>query len=206
MNNIKMKVRKSLSVVMITVLCSSCAFQMEPLYKEKRTLYYYNINSVAVLPFIDYTETRGATAEMTKIFTEELARFNESGIVHSTAMFDYLIQNKIELTDKNVREIGVAVGKVFNVDAVIIGAITEYDEYFPPKLGLSLEVVTVADGETIYAVSETYDASFNFVRKELEEFCGVKKVQDSVYGNELIMQKMDLYAEFVSYQIIKKNL
>ena len=185
---------------------STCAYQSEPLFKEKRTLYYYNINSVAVLPFIDYTYASGDAAKLTRIFTEELARFNEHGIVHSSAMFDYLVSNRIEINETNIRTVGLAIGQVFNVDAVIIGAITEYDEYFPPKLGLSIEVVTVNNGETIFATSETYDASFNFVRDQLDQFCGTKKVDDSVYGNELILRKMDLYTEFVSYQIIKKNL
>jgi TolB-like protein len=192
--------------MIMSVMITSCAYQAEPLVRDKRTLYYYNINSVAVLPFIDYANTPGATAEVTDIFTGELARFNESGVVHSAAMFDYIRAQRIEITDKNIREAALEIGKAFNVDAVIIGAVTEYNEYFPPVLGLSIEVVTVNDGQTVFATSETYDASFNFVREEIEQFCGAKKVNDSVYGNELIMQKMDLYTEFVSYEIIKKNL
>ncbi|MFC1809248.1 hypothetical protein ACFL3D_03920 [Candidatus Omnitrophota bacterium] len=185
---------------------ASCAYQAEPLFKEKRTLYYYNIENIAVLPFIDYTNTQGVSREVTEIFTEELARFNESGVVHATAMLNYLHTNKIVITEHNIREVGLQIGRVFNVDAVVIGAVTEYDPYFPPKLGLSIEVLTVSDSETIFTTSETYDASFNFVREEIKRFAGTKKVKDSVYGDELIMQKMDLYIEFVSYDIIRKNL
>lgn len=187
-------------------LCASCAYQYEPLVKDKRLLYYHNVHSTVVIPFLDQTRTPGVAGKVTECFTEELARFGELAVVHSTSVAAYLRENNIAVTEKNVRDVALRIARAFHVETAVIGAVTEFNAFFPPKLGLSFEVIRVRDEKSIIAVSETYDAAFNYVRDEAEAYAGLRDEHDSVFGREIVLRKMDLYIEFVCYRLIKKNL
>lgn len=195
-----------MAIVSTVLLVSSCAYQVEPIEKDKRVLYTYKIKNLVVAPFLDHTNSSGLSKKVTDIFTAELARFAEAAVPHSTSVEAYLKENNIILDEQTVREQAIAMGKIFNVDAVLIGAVTEVDYYFPPKLGLSFELISVLDGTSIFAWSETYDATFNYIREDAKQYAGFKKTGDSVYGNEIVLRKMDMFIEFVCHELIRKNL
>ena len=195
----------NLALCIIFMSFASCAYQVEPRIKEKRILYFHDIESILVVPFVDYSGTPNLSQTVTETFTSELARFNETGVVHAEAVFDYLNERRVAITKKNLEHVGLEIGAAFGVEAIVLGIITEKERYFPPKLGLSFEIITLADQKTIFADSETYDASYNYVREALDKYAGAKKTTDSVYGKELIMRKYDLFVEFVCFEIVRKN-
>ena len=198
--------RKVLLFLLITLasIPLSCAYQYQPLMSEERIIYKNDIRSIAIIPFLDLAEGEGDIQDATDIFSSELARFREVNIIHPSSVMQYLYENNITLNSSNIMEEAFRVGAFFNVESVIVGTITEYNSYFPPIFGVSLLLVDVETGETILSRSEVYDSSFNYVRNELEYYASVKRVDDSVYKEDLILHQFDLYIRFVCHQIIKK--
>jgi len=190
----------------ILIILTSCAYQLEPPNKPHRMLYYHNVSSVLVVPFLDHTATPQLAQEVTESFTEELARFSEVGVIHATTVYEYLIRNEIVIDETNLAEVGFMLGRAFGVKAVILGAVTEYERYFPPILGISFEVITVEGRETVYAHSETFDSNMNYIRQKVKKYASLREKSDSVHGDEVILRKRDLFIRFVIHEIIKKHL
>jgi len=163
-----------------------------------------NIKSTLIMPFVNVSEGPGDVSPTTEIFTSELARFREINVVHPSAVEQYLVDNNIVLTPGNIRQQALRVAKVFNVESVIIGTITEHNAFYPPSLGLSVELIDTETGRGIETKSETYDSSYNYVRNELTTYASVRRLDDSLYGQDVVLHKFDLYIRFVCYQFIKK--
>jgi len=188
----------------VCVLFSSCAYQFESGQAPERIMFRNDIKSTLIMPFVNISHGQGDISSTTEIFTSELARFREINVVHPAAVVQYLNDNQIVLDAANIRQQALRVATVFNVESVIIGTITEHNAFYPPILGLSLELIDVETGRSIETKSETYDSSYNYVRNELTEYTSVRRIQDSLYGKEIVLHKFDLYIRFVCYQVIKK--
>ncbi len=182
----------------------SCAYRYQPVIPEERILYKNEVNSIAVVPFVNMAEGKGDIRNATEIFSSELARFREVNIVHPTSVAQYLYEHNIKLDSSNITAEALKIGAFFNVDTVIVGTITEYNSFFPPIFGLSLLLIEVDTGKIIASRSEVYDSSFNYVRNELKTYASVKKLKDSLYEEDLILHRFELYIRFVCHQIIKK--
>jgi len=188
------------------MMVPACAYRLPSVIQEERLLYRNAVKSVLIVPFLDMTEIEVNTHTITDLFVSELARFRELYIMHPSSIESYLTEQGITLTEKNITHEARRMGTFFNVDAVIIGTITEYNSYPPPVFGLSFIVLNVKTGTSLDSRTVVYDSSFNYVRNELASYASTKKLGDSLYDKDIILQKMDLYIRFVCHQIIKKYL
>lgn len=196
----------------IFVLCAlcvtgfSCAYRYEAPAVSERLLYHNDITSLAVLPFISDAREKGNgdVSEATNIFASELARFQEVRVVHPSLVQHYLDEQHVVVTAKNIRSVASRVGAFFDVQAVVIGTVTEYSAFPPPIFGLSVELVESDTGKHISACSEVYDASFNYVLALLKEYAQVRQVKDSLYKEELLLRRFDYFMRFACYQFLVK--
>lgn len=119
------------------------------------------------------------------------------------------------------------------VDALVIGSITAYDPYSPPKLGLTLAVFAKenrpSDGvdpmklQTAYtdqdpkvrtqyldrpiaAMSEHYDGANHEVQLALQRYAAGRHEPASALGWRGMLASMDLYVEFAAYQAVSRLL
>ena len=190
----------------LCLILSSCAYQLQSRDEQARALYFHDLGSILVVPFMNQTDHPEIGHLATEIFTSELARFQEVGVVHTETVNEYLKAQRIKIEQENIIDIAYQLGKVFDVEAVIIGAVTEYDPYFPPVLGLSLELISLRDQSTLLTFGETFDSNLNYVRVALKKYAGSREVSDSVYGREVALRKAESFVQFVSHEIIRKNL
>lgn len=196
-----------MSFIACVITCiSSCAYRYEPLFKEERFLFRNEIESVAILPFTNNTAQQGVINEASEIFASELARFREINVVHPAIVMKYLRDEKIVLTPENMREVALDIGRFFGVESVLIGTVTEANEFYPPIFGFSVVILKVTEGATIFSKSVVYDSSFNYVREELTHYTAYKNLSDSLYKEDIVLHKYDLYMRFVSHQMIRKYL
>lgn len=194
------------AVCLFTAFIAACSYQYETIVPAERVLYHNDITSVAVLPFLNLSGENGQISEASSIFASELARFREVKIIHPSAIEKYLSEQGLVLTQNNVMEIGRAIGRLFNVQSVIIGSVTEFDPYYPPVLGLNIVLIDVHTGAVIDSRSEVSDASFNYVRVALREYGASRRLDDSLYEEDVILHRCDLYIRFVCHEIIRKYL
>lgn len=198
-------VPRLLGLLLIMVTIASCTYRYALPYVEERYLYRNNITSVAVLPFINATPAQEGNAAG-EIFASELARFREVSIVHPAAIEHYLQENNITVTPGNIMAVARSVGAFFKVETVIVGTVTEANVFFPPVLGVSINLVDTATGDVMVSKSSVYDSSFNYVREEVKRYASVKRLNDSLYKENLILQQFDSYVRFVCYEMVKLYL
>ncbi|MBU1863473.1 MAG: hypothetical protein KKH94_07430 [Candidatus Omnitrophica bacterium] len=205
--DMKYAIKKTFSLLLISGILfmgASCAYRYTPLTSGERIFFHSDIDSVAIIPFLNFAQKGDTVDNIAEIFSSELARYQEVRIVHPTSIARYLHEKAIVLTEGNIRREALRIGTFFNVQNVIIGTVTEYNEFYPPVLGLSLELIDVKRDRTIAARSEVYDSGFNYVRIELEEYAAVKCLTDSLYKEDLILHRFDLYMRFVCHQMVEK--
>jgi len=187
-------------------LMAGCTYQYEQVAPQKRILYNNDVSSVAVLPFLNLSEVPGVVEETGEMFAHELARFREVKIVHPSSIEQYLAEESIQLSRKNIMQQARDIGSFFNVQTVIIGSVTEFEPYHPPVLGLSIVLLDVITGKVIDSRDVVYDSSFNYVRNELTEYAGLKNPSDTLLREDFFLHKCDKYIQFVCHQFIKKYL
>ncbi len=122
---------------------------------------------------------------------------------------------------------------VLGVDGLVVGTITAWDPYQPPKLGLAVQLFTAesmppatnaafdpntarrATGETVSPPSTAtpiaqaagiWDASNHRTLASLQSFTRGRTRLDSAYGPDLYLVDMDLYTQFVAHRLVEKLL
>ena len=118
--------------------------------------------------------------------------------------------------------------RVLGVDALVVGSITAYDPYDPPKIGLAVElwidaVIEQEDRRSVRelsrasnaveaeielhqrntpdnTISDTLDASDPYVRDLIEQYAVKRGVEEKDNWRRYRIS-MDLYSEFVTYVI-----
>jgi hypothetical protein len=121
---------------------------------------------------------------------------------------------------------------VLGVDGLVVGTITAWDPYQPPKLGLAVQLFTTASmpatnvafdpntarratGEIVSNPSTAapiaqaagiWDASNHQTLTSLKSFTRGRTRLDSAYGPDLYLVDMDLYTQFVAHRLVEKLL
>jgi hypothetical protein len=120
---------------------------------------------------------------------------------------------------------------VLGVDGLVVGTITSWDPYQPPKLGLAVQLFTTMDepNQTNFDVQSTrtasseapeqpapaqamaqaagiWDASNHRTLAALQGYAKGRTRLNSAYGPDLHLVDMDLYTQFVAYQLVEKLL
>ncbi len=119
---------------------------------------------------------------------------------------------------------------ILGVDGLLIGTITAWDPYQPPKLGLAVQLFTSsmmpqngsfdldstrrATGEIVSSPTAVpiaqaagiWDASNHRTLMSLNSFTQGRTRLDSAYGSDLYLVDMDLYTQFVAHRLVENLL
>ena len=122
---------------------------------------------------------------------------------------------------------------VLELDGMVIGTITAYDPYRPLKLGMALQLFTqdaaerydafdprmltlsgsgeIAPGglsgeRPAAAAAGVFDATHHDTVARLEAYAASRSEPDSAFGPEIYLVRMELFAQFVSDQLIRAML
>ena len=116
---------------------------------------------------------------------------------------------------------------VLGVDGLIVGTITVWNPYQPPKLGLAVQLFTSMDApphrdfdpQSVRTASTEapaptsaampmaqaagiWDAANHSTLNALKHYAAGRTRLDSAYGPDLHLVDMDLYTQFVAYQLV----
>jgi hypothetical protein len=122
----------------------------------------------------------------------------------------------------------VALAHLFHADAAVVVAVTEYDPYDPPVVGLIVQWYAAEDGPATAAsdtvtpgpggaaelsatdgqtprwqIQRVFDASDGRVVKEIQKFAGRRDAQSSPYGWRRWIKSQELYVRFCSAALIE---
>ncbi|MHC5022904.1 MAG: hypothetical protein ACYTGG_03175 [Planctomycetota bacterium] len=120
-----------------------------------------------------------------------------------------------------------------DVDALVVGTVTAYDPYRPPRLGLAVQLfaadqdrafssfnprdlthTTVGElapggltgGEPVAQAAGIFDAANHDTLMSLRTYAAGRTEPDSAYGDDIYLVRMELFARFVSFQLIRDLL
>lgn len=119
--------------------------------------------------------------------------------------------------------------RVLGVDGLIVGTVTAYDPYPPPKVGVAVQLfrsdtpdsysdldphaLTKASTDTYLSgsaagavpmaqVAGVFDAKNHLTLAQLEQYARGRTLPDSPYGKDIYLVSMELYTQFVSYRLM----
>jgi hypothetical protein len=125
--------------------------------------------------------------------------------------------------------------QLLKVDGLVVGTVTDWDPYEPPKIGATIQLYSrrntpgdsgldtrkltyaatdsssLPEGTTRYSqpvatASDHFDAANEAVRARLQHFADGRAPSDSPAGWRRYLLNMDLYTEFVSYELTRELL
>ena len=123
--------------------------------------------------------------------------------------------------------------RLLGVDGLLVGSVTAYDAYPPPKLGVAVQLyradasINATDldphalsraptdaGMTTYEAASyptssaagVFDARHHDTRRDLEAYAEGRTDPDDPFGSDIHLASMDLYTQFVSYRLLRDLL
>jgi hypothetical protein len=89
----------------------------------------------------------------------------------------------------------------FHADAVLCGAVTHYHPYAPPRVGLSLRLISTAESVVIASVDGLWDARDLAVAEEARAYYGHTMTMNHVIsGQDVILTSPQLFQKYVCAQ------
>lgn len=124
-------------LIILTCLClSGCTLVPEWTYKPEFHNPFPQLSRVAVLPFYNqstYPTLNGA--HVANLYRAELQKIRGFDVMPIGVVDRFLHENRISVgPTTNLQQLA----QILNVDAVVVGSITDYDPYYPPKMGLAV--------------------------------------------------------------------
>jgi hypothetical protein len=120
---------------------------------------------------------------------------------------------------------------LLGADAILIATVTMYDPYNPPKMGVSLTLISRGDyrvpgtvdprslaraaapttrnidpTQDLMQVVEEFDASNGSVRNRLQNYAAGRNDPESPLGARIYLMEMDRYAQFVYHSLLSDLL
>lgn len=94
------------------------------------------------------------------------------------------------------------VAREHQVDAIMFVKVTQYEPYPPPRLGLSVLMVSPAEGMVIASVNGLWDARETSIAAHAQAY--MKQTQNwprSLFGAERVIESPDVFQRYVSQQV-----
>jgi hypothetical protein len=190
----------------------------------------FGFRRVAVLPFVNLTgesspESEAMVGRMAAVFYEELQRVEGLRVAPPSAVAEGLGRVGIRVTGPAD---ALELAKALDVEAVVVGAVTSYDPYYKPRIGLAVEMyqrapaspaapdilalgergrpfpVPRSAGPTapVAAVDRIFDANDQAVERAVRRFARARGTASSPLGEDRYLRDMERYAAFACRRVI----
>ncbi len=188
---------------------------------------YPSARSLAVMPLLNHSESSSFDSiRETDILVEELSQVKGLVVLPTNRPMKILLAHG--QTHATSVEQAIDVASQLGVDGVIVGAVTTYNPYNPPSMGLVLQLYWVradmkgqrtepvnlsrspaGDSPAYYSgngpasqVQAMLDSTNNDVVMRVREFAKLREGQDSPYGWRRYLVDSDAYMRFVCHELI----
>jgi len=93
--------------------------------------------------------------------------------------------------------------KQLNVDGFLLGTLTSWDPYDPPRLGLKVQLVSATTGKVLWAADAIVDGSEPGVRRCAKQYYEREQEGDSAFGWKIVLTSPRRFSQFVSYHFLE---
>ncbi|MFQ5962998.1 MAG: hypothetical protein ACE5KZ_01775 [Candidatus Scalinduaceae bacterium] len=162
------------------------------------------VQRVLLTPFTYETSREKVIKEVTEAFFVVLQKSVKFETVLPRAFRDITLQQN-DLWDKGIvkAETIIEAKKIFKVDAIIFGTITQYNPYEPQVLGVKVSMFSTTSGRVIWSSDAIFDSSESSVVQLVKNYYkdNFQKKQ-SLFDWKMILLSTKRYAQFVAHNII----
>jgi hypothetical protein len=135
---------------------------------------------------------------------------------------------RLQMRGVNTPGDAVSLMNVLDVDGLIVGTVTSYDPYSPPKLGAAIQLYrresphavqldpvevtrsttelpspgAISSNQPIAQASGVFDGSNHQTLMQIEEYAAGRTEPSSAFGARIYLAKMELYTQFVAYRLL----
>ncbi len=173
-------------------------------YHKSAEYDYHNVQRVLLVPFTIESGRDKVMDEVTDAFMIELQKKSTFEAVKPQGFQDMMSQQKDVWSRGLIRPETIIEAKSrYNVDAIIIGTITQYQPYEPPVLGIKIAMFSAVSGNIMWSTDAIFDSSEASVIQLLKAY--YKKVyqrKQSLYDWKIILLSMKRYARFVAHHMV----
>jgi TolB-like protein len=125
------------AAVILTTLLFSCAYWKVPSYLIYPKNPFPDIKTVAIFPFINYSGQKISGEEFASKFASELSKFEGFRTITPAQI------KSIVTTQPSTLDEALETAQRLKADAIILGAIKNYNPYYPPSIVVFVEVISM---------------------------------------------------------------
>jgi hypothetical protein len=229
--------RKSgLIILALTVLAGGCSWNKADRVKSNRLYSPYGREmTVAVVPVMNYSGNGAIDPlKVTDILYSELQQVEGFAVIPVNRLLAQMSQADLQVIETPEQALKLA--SQVGADMIVVAAITEYDPYYPPVVGLAVQLYAIPECTSLQAskidpvamarsasplkirvdidpkywprnqVQRIYNARENLIAEKVKRFAECRGSGNSPYGWEVYLRSQEYYLRFVSYQAIAELL
>ena len=161
-----------------------------------------SVRRVVLMPLANQTAYTRVHEEMQANLAAELQRAGRFEIVVATRE-DAAVRALDVFVSGQFNEIDLLrIAREYQADAVIFANVTQYHPYTPPRVGLSLLLVSPAEGVVVASLTGLWDMREKNIAEQAElEFAQHQEFSRSLRGPERVLESPDVFQRFVCRQI-----
>ncbi len=214
-----------MSFLMLTA-CSS-GKKPRPPREFHLTSPYTDVRTYAVAPVVNLSGSRDLDPlAVSDILFSELAQVQNLNVLPVNKTLAAMLHLKIKVIDspQKAQQIAAALG----ADALLIPAITSYDPYNPPSVGMSMQLYTLdslagpppvvsrqingaaIDGDApkarqpVVEIAAIFNSTNQTVLQELQSFAQGRTDYQSAFKEDRYLADIDAYTRFVCHAMIRR--
>ena len=167
---------KTVLSILLPVFLSGCGVYYNPA-PPAIGHYYLNparsisqVGKVAVIELDNYSAHPQISADFTEALSEALAKrnlFGQDVIYRGSNVYNSL---QLDESSTNNMQRLAAVRAAAKADAVLVGAITQYQAYPHMTVGIRVKLIDLRDGQLLWAVQQVWDSSDKAVQESMRYF------------------------------------
>ena len=173
---------------------------------------YKQLKTLAVTPAVNQSGTRDFNSySVSDALFEELQQVGGLNVLPLNKTLAAM--QRLGITTIDSVAMAQKVAETLNADGLIIPAITAYDPYNPPKVGMVLQLYTprhqeggavISEKQPVSQVAGVFNASNQSVLRELRDFAQGRTQQDSALQDEKWLMDADAYTRFVCHAMVRR--
>lgn len=170
---------------------------------------YTAVRTFAVAPAVNLSPSRDFDSlKVSDSVYEELQSVDRLNVLPVNKTIAAMVA--LQLSSINTPQAAAKLADYLNVDAVVVPAVTAYDPYSPPTVGMTLQLYTSSsfsspDGrQPATQVAAIFNASNQTVLHELAEFAKGRSDYESALQEKRYLADADAYVRFVAHAMVRR--
>ncbi len=159
------------------------------------------VNRVLLLPLVNETAYPRATEEVRQALAAELQQLGRFEVVPAPPDVQARLSHQVRDRGAFNEAVLIQLARQYRVEAVVLGTLTQYSPYAPPRLGLSLQVVSPGDAVVVASIDGLWDTTQTPVVNRVRAFYHQRPhVRDPSAAADLALESPYLFDRFVCFE------